>query len=304
MCVTGYAQNVGIGTTTPGGKLQINHRATVARPSVVIYDSSIVSAGLVNFLNSSGSKYWQLSAVINNASRNSQYLDLQTDSSTILTLRGNGRVGINNIFPVYSLDVAGDANITGALRLNGSAGNSGQVLTSNGTGDPQWKNNVFSNNTRFRVKFFETEGTPPSATYVGGFLPITETIYNLDPANINIVSGDLIINKTGLYHFEGDYQSGLNYTTGITPVSAPEVTADFRIIGPPPSTRILAKNQAMRKYYSASGQHTYIYTQAFGFDAYVVAGTSLSFFSRAYFWNGTIASSFQSVEISGYLISE
>ena len=44
---------------------------------------------------------------------------------------GNSNLGINNISPGYTLDVAGDINFTGNLRSNGTifSGGSGPVLT-------------------------------------------------------------------------------------------------------------------------------------------------------------------------------
>ena len=43
-------------------------------------------------------------------------------------------VGIGNPTPAEKLDVNGNVNITGALKVNGSAGSAGQVLTSTGNG--------------------------------------------------------------------------------------------------------------------------------------------------------------------------
>jgi hypothetical protein len=44
------------------------------------------------------------------------------------------KVGINKASPTEALDVNGNVNISGALKANGQAGTSGQVLTSTGTG--------------------------------------------------------------------------------------------------------------------------------------------------------------------------
>ena len=46
----------------------------------------------------------------------------------------SGNVGIGLINPSYKLDVAGDINLTGAIRSSGNAGISGQILSSTGTG--------------------------------------------------------------------------------------------------------------------------------------------------------------------------
>ncbi|QHO62982.1 hypothetical protein MICH65_0001 [Candidatus Chazhemtobacterium aquaticus] len=56
----------------------------------------------------------------------------------VLTPNGTGNVGVNNASPAYKLDVTGDINFTGALRANGTAGTTGQVLVSQGSSNPVW----------------------------------------------------------------------------------------------------------------------------------------------------------------------
>ena len=50
----------------------------------------------------------------------------------------SGLVGMGTTAPAYQLDVAGDVNLTGVLRVNGAAGTAGQYLKSNGASDPTW----------------------------------------------------------------------------------------------------------------------------------------------------------------------
>jgi hypothetical protein len=59
-----------------------------------------------------------------------------TGSYALVTQQGN--VGIGTLTPAYQLDVAGDVNLTGVLRVNGAAGTAGQYLKSNGASDPTW----------------------------------------------------------------------------------------------------------------------------------------------------------------------
>jgi hypothetical protein len=61
-----------------------------------------------------------------------------TTFSEKVRITGCGNFGIGNSSPAYRLDVTGDINLTGALRISGNPGTAGQVLTSNGAGAPSW----------------------------------------------------------------------------------------------------------------------------------------------------------------------
>jgi hypothetical protein len=131
------AQNVGIGTTAPTGRLQVNHRS-VNQSGLLLLDSTALGSGSMEFRNVNNTRRLLFQGYAENNFNNGQFLDVKSDSSFIATFRGNGRMGINNLVPSYPLDVTGDINTTGALRVNGSAGAGGQVLRSNGNGTMAW----------------------------------------------------------------------------------------------------------------------------------------------------------------------
>ena len=65
----------------------------------------------------------------------------QNALTTIMTLQSNGKIGIGNTNPSYNLDVSGDINLTGSLRING-------VAQSFGGGSSVWtssSNNIYWN---------------------------------------------------------------------------------------------------------------------------------------------------------------
>lgn len=147
LALKSIAQNIGIGTITPLGKLQVNHRSDGIVPTILLYDSVANAGGSIEFRNAGARKWMQQSSLSTNAS--SQYFDFRTDSLYVMTLRGSGNVGIGNLSPTNRLDVAGDINLTGVLKLDGSSGISGKILQSNGASSQTWvspTNSLYSNN--------------------------------------------------------------------------------------------------------------------------------------------------------------
>jgi hypothetical protein len=140
------AQNVGIGTSSPNARL---HVATTAGQVIQVEGNN----PYIGFYN--GSDYrgylWY----------NTNKMELGTPAGSteaVLIAPGRvatayfttaGRLGLGLSSPTERLDVNGNINLNGLLKINSSSGSTGQVLTSNGSGDPEWKDAAFNNNTRF-----------------------------------------------------------------------------------------------------------------------------------------------------------
>lgn len=131
------AQNVGIGTTAPNSKLEIHHRSTSAN-GLKLMDSATNLSGTLQFQNVNFSRGIRAAGFAANNFNSGQYLDIRTDSIIGATFKGNGFFGIRNVEPDFPLDVNGDINTTGAIRLNGNGGSNGQLLQSNGDGTMNW----------------------------------------------------------------------------------------------------------------------------------------------------------------------
>ena len=133
-----FAQNVGIGTTGPAGKLQVNHRSAV-QPGILLVDSTPLQSGLIRFRNVNSSKFIEARGYSGSpVSSAEHYLDIQSDTAFIATFRGNGNVGINNLTPAERLDVNGNINVTGTIKANGAPGLPNQLLGTNETGSLAW----------------------------------------------------------------------------------------------------------------------------------------------------------------------
>ncbi len=139
------AQNVGIGTTLPTGKLQVNHRS-LSQTGLLLLDSTTAGSGSIEFRNLNFTRRILMQGYAANNFNNGQFLDIRSDSIYIASFQGDGRLGLRNTNPAYTLDVDGDINTTGALRASGSAGTSGQVLRSNGNGTMAWDDMCQYNN--------------------------------------------------------------------------------------------------------------------------------------------------------------
>lgn len=121
------AQNVGIGTSTPGYKLEVIGSARIT--SNAYFDGNVgistttpsyklqVNNGSLAIYNTTDSKFW---AMQYNSTGNS--LSFLEDASPRLTILNGGNVGIGTTAPSVKLDVAGNANIDGTLTVNGDKG--------------------------------------------------------------------------------------------------------------------------------------------------------------------------------------
>lgn len=277
------AQNVGIGTTAPLGQLQINHRSSL-QPGIRLVDSTTSYSGHIYLQNVNSSKMMILQGYSASNYSTGQFFDIRSDSMYVASFRGNGFVGIRNPGPAYPLDVSGDINTTGAIRLNGNAGTAGQVLTSSGAGDPIWQNAALTNNVRFAVNINHTITTGHSLA------PFT-TIYNLATADVTIGSNIITVDRAGLYHFDIYFRAGFSDDDGVSYLNyyfspsgtLPELLRDEAM--PPPG----ASGFTRKNYH-------------FSLDVHLAAGSTISL--GGYHVLATSSTGLVTGKLYGHLISE
>jgi len=136
--------------------------------------------------------------------------------------QSQNKVGINTNTPLETLDVNGNLNLRGVLKLNSTAGTNGQVLTSKGPStDPIWANTAYTGGGRFWVTLNNNSrvGTQTPTGRGGNWVLNNGAEANQEDSvdfGIAFVQGTdfgisnpgslnnyININKTGLYHFEG-----------------------------------------------------------------------------------------------------
>lgn len=137
--ISTFAQNTGIGTTTPQAKLEISSKATTVNPSLLLTDSTNKGLGILRFQNSNyPGKFIHVNGYKAEGPSSETYLNVGSDSANIATFKGNGFMGINNGNPQERLDIDGNINLTGTIKANGLDGNANQVLMKNLNGALAW----------------------------------------------------------------------------------------------------------------------------------------------------------------------
>ncbi len=161
--------NVGIGNSTPNGKLAVGSAIGAPlswNPVAVISDNNAEVLGIqgsnvssnINFYKNGSSTRQAIIASTVNASGSD--LGFRTTSAAgavdqlRMTINADGNIGIGTSIPSERLDVLGSMKFTGALMPGNNAGTTGQVLTSAGAGTaPTWTTPASATN------IYNTNGT-------------------------------------------------------------------------------------------------------------------------------------------------
>jgi hypothetical protein len=291
------AQNVGIGTSTPSEKLEIKNPL---RSTLKISAGSLADTTQLILSNSGSTAGFYTDFSIKSVKEEGLFFSSQSDfisynSANSLVIRPQGNIGIGNSIPSYKLDVNGDINTTGKLRLNGNPGTAGQVLTSNGTADPTWESAAYSNNIRFSFNLTQMGAAASDSLNFNG----TPPNYNLNPAMVSVVPGNnarIVINKSGLYHFSGS----ISMTTANI---SPEVSN-----GPTFSVGYWINNKSFSIESAPSiaiigfvPDDDFTKTFQFSFDVYLTAGQTIKFTRFSFSFGGVQSTS---GHVNGYLIND
>ncbi|MEM4325859.1 MAG: hypothetical protein QXU40_00975 [Candidatus Pacearchaeota archaeon] len=113
--------NVGIGTTSPGYKLDIqggNIRIGGLTAPGIYFDSTNGGVSGVNYIRSPDDNYIQFNAGHNKAAGHGFRFTIDTDQTEVMRIEGNGNVGIGTTTPSQKLDVNGSVIFRGDLDMN------------------------------------------------------------------------------------------------------------------------------------------------------------------------------------------
>jgi len=194
--------NVGIGTTSPQQQLSVSSGAVI--------DQGNNNTGSITNTLRFGSSSGEAIGSKRNSGTGQYGLDFYTANNLRMSIANNGNVGIGTNNPGATLDINGDLNIQNSLLINNSAGNTGQVLVSNGNGAaPSWQNIAYSNNDRFM--FISSNPNSIGASFSDTIL--FNTAYALSGAVSYNSNGLFTINKSGLYSIKGNFTGNIICTT-------------------------------------------------------------------------------------------
>ncbi len=126
---------IGVGTTTTTNTLSLNGRAGIGASyaGIAAPTNGLIVQGNVGIGTSSPIAQLALTGT----GGTNPFIIASSTGTHLLTLLQNGNFGIGSSTPSDTLSVTGSFNLTGAFKANGSAGSSGMVLQTTGSGT-QW----------------------------------------------------------------------------------------------------------------------------------------------------------------------
>jgi hypothetical protein len=125
--------NVGIDTTAAQARLHVKSNSAVNWPQILVEERDSVDYSRISFMNKGISKFWTVAAHSENVDSLSFLNFYNSSTFNLLTIKGNGNIGIGNSYPTSKLEVMGSVRIA-----DGSQG-AGKVFVSGSTGIGSWQ---------------------------------------------------------------------------------------------------------------------------------------------------------------------
>ncbi|HZG01634.1 MAG TPA: tail fiber domain-containing protein, partial [Chitinophagales bacterium] len=142
---------------------------SAATPHFLLYETTSGEYARMNFQNASGSSYWSIAAATHGTAANAKMNFSHSGGGTLLTLAGDGGVGIANTDPTARLHVVGGASYANSVvkienNNNGSVTPT-VVITSNSSGELI---NASKTGVGYGVNIQKTGSLSSSAAIYGG----------------------------------------------------------------------------------------------------------------------------------------
>ena len=223
--------NISIGSDTPtNAKTRILHNSTIFSPQLFLYEDESDFARL-NFGGSNTASIWAVAASVFNDQNASRFNIYNSDYGDIISVRGNGRVGIVNTEPEQKLDVNGKIKIAddntnpteGAMRYNS--------VTKNFEGYDGTKWVILNNNPSFNVTTITApdNDAPNYTDFI--FVSDSRISFSIDfsaPMNTSsaVIGSSILIGEDGTGTGTMDWSNGDTRLTITTDQSYFDLSAD------------------------------------------------------------------------------
>jgi|GEM_PF-3723378 len=161
---------VGINTFAPMAGLQVNYRSALGEPAFLLLDSANGTGNMLSLRKEGVNRSFNIGTTLSEGGSNSlSFLHtVRGGSNAFLHYNANSnRVGINTINPQATLDIGGSLRIIGVLIAGATAGQPGEVLTSQGVNLPPIWQNLNNKNpelTRFNAFKSAAESVPTGSS--------------------------------------------------------------------------------------------------------------------------------------------
>jgi trimeric autotransporter adhesin len=111
---------VGIGTTNPNASLEIKSTSFPSSPSLKLYDNNVIGYSRLQFQNASGPSYWQIAGLNSTVNANEVLTFSNSASGDLMSITGDGKVGVGTTNPTEKLSVTTLTNTTGITHTDGT----------------------------------------------------------------------------------------------------------------------------------------------------------------------------------------
>lgn len=116
--IQGGTGSVSVGTTSTGGKMHIFYNSSTPSPHILLEESGTDYAR-INFTNTASSRYWAIAGLVTGTSSGELLNMYHSVTGDIVSVRGDGRVGIRTTAPATTLHVNGTTR-TNVLEITGA----------------------------------------------------------------------------------------------------------------------------------------------------------------------------------------
>ncbi len=263
--VIGATGNIGIGIAPSTAKLDVNGGVKIQGINALEFGAGVAGKEI-----------------------NAGKIGYQTFTPGALDIVGAGTLVSNRKVNIFA---EGGTTFNGPINVGGSTGTTGQVLTSNGAAAPTWANTALSNDVRFEASFsgFSSSLLDPLLNY--------NTVYNLNLTAVSISGSGITVNRSGLYHIEG------------------EITTDYVFVTPPSFLvndiylHIDGRPYTQSRYEGTNRDFiwpSYRYVKSIRFvqEVYIGAPGNIDVDVFTHIIGGNFTNVNNSGKISGYLISD